>query len=328
VINTAKAGYLDTLSYFTLLYESGDNGIDESVIKDIRANENVEKIIKVSSASTNISFMGGYSSTPVIFMEKKELEDLFSRMKLKIKEGRMPENKNEILMHWRIAKNKGYEQGDTIGREINEKEQLTGSYVISGVFDGDSQLSFIPVEETSMENYGIWMVMPRQGKVRDMNSFIYSLPYENMNINSLTMMEEQFKRNMSIVYIGSAFIESLIILVLCITIGNTTYLHFYQRKREFGILMAVGYRRKDILKKILAELSNMIGIAFFLGIFLAIMIGFILKIVYMDPNGSVMNLFRIKYVLVTSVLPVFVLICSLLPSLKIIMNTDKISIIE
>lgn len=155
-----------------------------------------------------------------------------------------------------------------------------------------------------------------------------SLSYEKMDINSLTKVEKQFGKNMTIVYVGSLFIECLIILVLCITIGNTTYLHFYQRKKEFGILMVVGYKKRDILKKFFSEISNIIGIAFCLEILLAILAGFIIKTVYMDTNALVMHLFRIKYILVTAILPIFVLIDSLIPSGKMIMKADKISVIE
>ena len=328
VISTAEAGALEALEHYTLFYSSEEKGIDEESLNNIRQNENVEKIIQVKTANTYITFMGGSTYVPILFAGDSNIDELFNNMNLKLKEGRMAKEDKEIVIHWRIAANKGLKVGDNIGSDVNDKEPLTGKYTVVGTFDGDSQLGFVPIENKASKESRVWLVMPKENKVKEMNSFIYKIFDEKMEIESLTEMEKLFSNNMSIVYVGSIFIELLIVLVLCITIGNTTYLHFYQRKKEFGILIAVGYKKREILKRIFYEILNITVAAYIAGVLLAILAGFILKVVYMDPKGSVMNLFNIKYLLFAAILPIFVLIFSLLPSARIVVNTDKIRVIE
>jgi ABC-type lipoprotein release transport system permease subunit len=326
VINTAEAGEPDALKHFTILYPT-EEVIAPEVITKIKESDKVEKVIDVGTASTNIKFMGSGTSTRVLFMRHADLQDLFNRLELNIKEGRMAENEDEIIMHWRIASNKGYKVGDYIGKDVNEAEQLRGKYKLVGIFDGLSQQSFAPIMDENFHG-SVCMVFPKEGQIRAMNSFIQELSYDKMHVTSLERIEAIFSKNMKIVYIGSAFIEVLVILVLCITVGNTTYIHFYQRKREFGILRAMGYKRKEIIKKVIVEILNMIVIAFVAGIFSAITVGYILKTVYMDPSGLVVTLFHIKYVLFTSILPIFIFITSLIPTVKMVMSSDKIVVIE
>ena len=326
VINTAEAGEPETLKHFTILYPE-EGVIAPEIISKIKENDNVEKIVNVGTASTNIKFMGSSTSTRVLFMKYEDLHELFNRLELNIKEGRMAENKDEIIMHWRIASNKGYKVGDYIGKDVNEAEQLRGKYKLVGIYDGTSQQSFVPITE---ENFGgsVCMVLAKKGLIREMNRFIQELGYEKMHVSSLERIEAIYSKNMKIVYIGSVFIEVPVILVLCITVGNTTYIHFYQRKREFGILRAIGYKRKEIVKKVINEILNMIIIAFLLGIFAAVLIGYILKTVYMDPSGLVVTLFHIKYFVFTSILPIFIFVTSLLPTVRMVMSSDKIVVIE
>lgn len=326
VINTAEAGEPEALKHFTILYPE-EEAIATEVIAKIKENDNVEKIINVGTASTNIKFMGSSTSTRVLFIKYADLQELFNRLKLDIKEGRMAENKDEIIMHWRIASNKGYKVGDYIGKDVNEAEQLRGKYKLVGIYDGASQQSFVSIMDEDFDG-SVPIVIAKKGRIREINSFIDKLGYENMHVTSLERIEAIYSKNMKIVYIGSAFIEVLVILVLCITVGNTTYIHFYQRKREFGILRAMGYKRKEIVKKVIIEILNMIIIAFLLGILTAIFVGYILKTVYMDPSGLVVTLFHIKYFAFTSILPVFIFITSLIPTIKMVMSSDKIVVIE
>ncbi|MDP4089310.1 MAG: ABC transporter permease [Bacillota bacterium] len=328
VIQTAEAGQPDTLSYFSILYPEEDTGIDSGVLEEIRQNENVERLIKVGYSETNIAFMGSQSSTMVLFMSKEDFTDFFDKMGLKLKEGNMPSSEDEIFMHWKIAANKGLKPGQYVGREVSDQEQLSGKFKISGTFDGPSQLSFVAVDSSKSDKYSCWMVQAKPGTIRQLNSFLKGIGYEKMGMITLNYIESMFDNNMQIVYAGSIFIEALVILVLCITVGNTTYLHFLQRKREFGILLAVGYRKKDMLKRISAEILYMSAASLSVGILLAVVVGFVIKLVYMDPVGMTIDLFNIKCILVTAILPASVFIISLLPAGRMIRKTDKINVIE
>lgn len=327
VISTVGYSYINSYKHFTTLHPNEEGGIDQQVLDSIRGCEDVEKTLKIMTAHTNIYYMAR-TSTMVIYMDGQELNAVFDRMKLKLKSGVMPSKKDEILMHWRIAANKGYKVGDVIGSDVSEKEELSGKYTVAGIFDGESQLSFVPVSVEESELYGSYMILPKSGRLTAMNAYLHKLPYEKIRFNSLVNAEQQFEDNMSIVYTGSIFIELLVVLVLCITIGNTTYLHFYQRKKEFGILMAVGYSRRELMYRAFMELYLEALIAFVSGVILAIITGSILKLVYMDPIGATMRVLSIKYALFAAILPVTVMIFSLLPSAKMLMGVDRIKTIE
>ncbi|MFZ5985818.1 MAG: FtsX-like permease family protein [Bacillota bacterium] len=125
-----------------------------------------------------------------------------------------------------------------------------------------------------------------------------------------------------------AIVGAMVVIVLGITLANLSYMQYYQRRREFGLLNAVGYTKHHILKKILAETSFIGIISSVSGFLISILSIILFNVVIWLPKGDEMPLWKPMQALFIMILPLVVCIESILPALKLLKRFDSISIIE
>lgn len=325
-IKGGLAAWVNPMEHTSIIYSINGTPIDKSIIQDLKNNNDIEKIIPVDIQSTAYkNMLGGSTGSTVLKASYEDVKEIMKIMNLEIKSGKMPQNDGEILLDHRLATINKMSLGDYIGDEVNEEEDIKGKYKIVGTIEGDSVISFI--SDNKITNNYAYVIIPKKNKIKDVNDYLYE-NIEGFEVISLRTAKEDMKRAYDSIDIIFYSIEILVIFVLCVTIGNTTYMHYLQRKSEFGLLSAVGYRKKDIINRILKEVFFINIFGFILGISLGIFIAYILKIVLMDPNGQIYSIFSFNYVYLTLFVPLFVIIFSSIPSIIMINKSDKINIIE
>jgi hypothetical protein len=153
----------------------GEFFLKDSVVQKLKANEDIEKLIPADIGNTSITLsIGGNTSVPVAFMDKKDTQMLLDKMEDKVIEGRLPENnKSEVAVHWRILANKKLKVGDSIGSFKDKDEWLNGEYKIVGKLDGPSVL-FVGSESFKLKQLKEskevikptgYLILPKEGRM-------------------------------------------------------------------------------------------------------------------------------------------------------------------
>lgn len=151
---------------------------------------------------------------------------------------------NELIVSEEIVNNKGLHIGDGIGSDVDANDGLKGSYEIVGIIKGNAVLSIGDLEyAVSMNRVLSTGIMGKTSALSNMFSSsdveysVYSYENEEADIIEFGKM----------LRISMFVITIFVFLVIVFMVLFMTYMYMAQRKSEYGILIALGYKKKDIL---------------------------------------------------------------------------------
>lgn len=307
--------------------------IEDSIINSIFKNASVEKVIPIKYQYTSFYTLAWDNSSPVYSMKEEDMNYYLKRLNIEIKSGRLPKKGfKEIALDYHIANNKGLKLGDSFGHSVDKTEPFPGQYKIVGILEGESSTNIIPYETNLPDNelikYGM-MVLSKQGQNDALDRFLRNISKSQATIVTYSLEKENIEKYL---LNGANTIINLIIIlaiaVMSISVGNSIYVHFLERRKEFGILGAIGYSEASIIGKALLEITFMNVIGFITGIFLALISGYLLKTLYFDAQGLQADFWVPKALIQSMCVPVFTTLFSLVPIYRLIRRIDPINIIE
>lgn len=310
---------------------SADNRTLNKVIKNLNESQSVKKIIPSMIMNSSIKNNIGVDSEFVIYrMEKENIKYTMRELGLTLENGTIESSKdNAIILSEMVAKNKKLKVGDTISKDKDSYFKIPGKYVVIGIMKGDINLGFIPstnkaINALTCTNY---LFFWKNGFRKEVDNELLSHKNKNFevtNYKSDWKDAQDFSSSFSFI---CNLVIILIVIVQAIILGFTNYSEYYQRKEEFGVQKALGFKLKDILIRVFKEILSINVIAFIVGISL------ILIFIGVD-NTTVVNrgipVYRLisSDVLKVTVFPIVTTITSIFPVANLIRNTDTLRIIE
>lgn len=326
--NLNYSAHIEPYEYFTMIQRY--DKIPSDYIDNLINNPTISSIIPYKKfPHTAMTAALGNNSAGILFLRKQDISVLIDKLGLKITEGTLPGTDKEIILHWRIAANKKLKLGDY----FDDQNEEQGRYKIVGIFSGSSVISFVP-EDITGNNVKDWtddnlLLLPTGGDIRQMNETLKSLPStQDVSIETLdTYLNEQKDTNRVLQHV-MVLLMSIVVIVLCITLSNTSIMHFYQRKNEFGLLTVIGYTRWTIIRRIWLEEVFTYITCFFVGIALSILCAKILNILVWNPMGESVSYWNARGFMMTAVIPVVVIFSSVIPIIRLLGKKDLIQIIE
>lgn len=310
--------------------------LDPKLVDKIKSIDSVENIIPWVFRFTNISCnIGGNTGTKVFTVKHDDMLTLMSRLKLTLKEGRLPETgTREIAIHYLLAKNKKLGIGDKIGSNIDKEEIIQGERTIVGLIDGKSIVSFDSLETWLKDNkvnfeYLMGMIiLPKEGASQQLNRNLDSLHLPGLEIRTFNSVNAQNSRDTENIKIILTFISILVILIVSFCTGFLCYIYFSQRQSEFGLLNAIGYSKQQVVNRALVEISGMNVIGFTAGILLSMLAGKVIDLVSYAPRGLIFQLWSLNYLMKAACIPLFATLFSIVPVWRMLKRLDPICIIE
>lgn len=322
------ATHIKPNEYFSRI--SSSKGKPEDILQEINKNSTVEKIIPLKQfPHIQVSAALGNNSAGILFLRTEDISYLMEIMRLDLMDGDMPNNDNEIILHWRIAANKKLRIGDL----FVDSNEIQNSFKVVGIFDGSSYVGFVPakIEGSGLKDWAEkdLLLIPKEGELEQMNAFLSTLPTsESLTMDLLSQMKLDIQENSKIINSVMVLLMFIVIIVLCITLSNTSIMHFYQRKGEFGLLAVVGYSRWEIIRKLWLESIMTYASSFFFGIGFSIIWAQMSNILVWNPIGEGVPLWDMRGFLITASIPIFVIIFSTIPIIRLLHKKDMIQIID
>lgn len=346
----AKEPFLDYLSHVSIVQSPGlVNSLDRSVLTLVKDHPSVERVIPFAPrynmlnvyippfASADGSPFGVYHDDLIYLVELYGLE---------VKEGQLPrQGTNEMIISEALAKNRDLKIGDVVG----DPEQpaypgapsLDQEFVISGIFSqpiapetgngwGFISLEFLENQSTlEIPDSPSIFIVSKEGQKDQLDDWLENeLVQQNVSVVTYRqeMSQNRYKarQNMfSIAYleIGLAFVSAIGLAIL-------NHVFTSERHMEFGVLYALGFNRKQLVRRLLGETSYIIGITWGINalLFLAAMIGF--QYGLYKPMGLTFNIFELTPWLYTLPIPIAMLASSTLTTFRMLSKLDPISIVD
>lgn len=340
VIQFFTNNMFDTYSRGNIQYEYMSNiwstkgNIPKNIMTKIENSDYVEKIIKVNSYGYMINNIlgsdadySGYSAT------ESDIKYIMEKMNLKLEQGKLSENADkEIIINENIARSRKLKIGDYMGSDVSQFDWFPSKYKISGIMKGNNVISFISISEEEINSsanvHCNYLIIPKSGKLNELNKFLNTLPKEGINLMTLNSIQNDDNADMNNFNIIFNIVIIVMIVVLSITLGNSAYVHYYQRRMEFGLLAAAGFRQIDIIFRAFKEIFISCLIGFITGfLFIEIFMVSMNKL-YIYPHGLGFLTVKADLIIRIIAIPIFICVFSLIPISILLSKIEPISIIE
>lgn len=317
----------DTIGY-SGKYEAKYNDVDLIKLNDIK-NKNFTYFYEKPIGFSKTQSSNEYKPYMYITSVNREYFD-----ELKLIEGNIPKNENEIVISNHVITNGGldYKVGDIVtftygSRNINGNITLANSELVDGEFltnDGTHTYKIVGiVDRSNFESYSASGYTAFTVDVNSDNGNVNLYVMFNKNKNIIKQSEELAKElnyNGDINYnstllalygestygnVMSSMGGMMIIMLSLVSIGciiviyNSFAISVMERKREFGLLSSIGATKKQIKKSVFYEalVVGVIGIVFgILGAYIGI--GTVILII----NNLISDMLEYKLHLVTNLL--------------------------
>lgn len=319
-------------NYFTLVSPQ-DGQLSKDTLDEIKNYKGVGRAIRVGTFQCNINTIGSQAEFNGFAMDYDDMKYIMNRMKLSFSDGELPEKGTlSIAVNENIAKSFKLKVGDYIDPMKDSVSGLTEKYKISGIMKGNNVTAFIPMNIEEIQKNPMfkeeYMVVFKDGKMGDVNSFLKTQIHDNINILGLDekvdFVNIIFKNYNSLINL----MIILTIVFLSVVLGNHSYVHYIHRRREFGILKAIGISKNRLLLKVGMEISITTFTSMVLGILLLFTMDFVLNKTYMLNIGLAPLTVKPDLLLKLIPIPLSISIFTFIPVSRMIDKIDAITIIE
>lgn len=325
IFTLLKSKY-DPHQYFSSVRAPQYQHLDGTILDDLKQFDDVVDVVPYEQSNT--LYLGIISSEgiPIYSLKEDDIHFIMESLNLHVTEGRLPETNDEIILHKQLAKNKGVTIGDFIGDEVNDKEQLKGKLLVVGIIEGEALLGFRALpQDTLIQNRA--MVFLHE-KSEDVTQYLESLADLGYDAHTLKMAQMFYENRKAIIDILVTSIAIIIAIVVSLTLANISYIHLYQRKKEFSISYALGYSLRSIQIKLSLEQLLFIIVGTIVGILLAVGVTATLNTLVYEPKGQYMMLMYAKGIPFVLLIPCAVLLFNIVTIHRMLNKFDPIAILE
>ena len=291
------------------------------LIADFERMDEVAKVTLLDFFSTEIDGQSFYTSVS---------NDYSKLNNNTVYKGRNPQYDNEIAISWLVAQKLHKSIGDTVEVEVGD---TTHSYLITGLsqsinYMGQTAALTLPgvqhlIPDYTSTNINVYL------KGTDNESFIRSVKAQYGNLTKDIIDVDETIKSQSEVYISAVFgvmvvilaITALVVVMILYLVIKTMIL---KRKKEFGIMKALGYTT--------IQLMNQIAMSFVPMVILGVMIGSVLGCLYTNSllalllsSAGVKNVQFIVNISLVISLGVGIIVLSYLVSMLVSRRIKKIS---
>ena len=232
-LNDELSIYSEVDSKVICIYSSDDKLIDKNDIDKIKKINNVDYVMPIKKVQVPFKAFVSSPDSVLYCMKNNDIKKLLDYLDINYSEDVIDDlKKDEVITSNRVKKNKSLTEGEKIAKGTNLKYKSN--------IETHLLISFTPEEfKYGSEKY---LVIPKKGKINEVKSEMKDIVSEKYEIEGENVAIQEAGKNSR----DTFNIAKIIITISCaITTGVTTYLHYFNRKKEFGILKALGYSDKN-----------------------------------------------------------------------------------
>jgi ABC-type lipoprotein release transport system permease subunit len=335
---------LNNLSRMSAVSPNNDP-LDPALIDRIRADPAVERVMNVyvfSSVKISIPPMLPDQPVDTLCVAAEDMAYLVDLYHLKLAEGRLPKpGTNEVVIPWAAAKNRDIHVGDVIGDPANPvysgAPSLPLQIVVSGIFAPadtlaqETWLSFMSLEfvEQYRESELTLLIVPRTGEKAEFDAWLEDqIAGEDRIVITYGNQQAALQKEMGSMLFTFSLMESVIALVAALALAGLHYLFLTGREAELGILQALGFARRQLASRIMAEMFFTIFAAWLAGMAGCLVVLLFLQYGLFASVGLKLNFFNLVPWLATLPIPAAVLAVSAGLTAWMLSRLDPITVIE
>ncbi|MBA4292169.1 hypothetical protein C0431_04295 [bacterium] len=255
----------------------------------------LERVMVIRGSGVEVKSIVGNWPFVVLGLERSDMDYYLARMSSEVVEGRLPEaGKPEAVISETMSRNLGLGIGGIL-QKPDEAESFSPMPVkVVGIADGANWFAFTSIEyqrENHFPNIDAFMAFAKSpaDQLKLDNWTEEQLAGQNAQVFTYRQLEKQADTMFTILYQILNVVIGTLVVVITLMMGMLINIFLSQRVQEFGLLQALGYTKRGLLRRVLVETTIFVVGGWFLGLAVAFGLLNLVKVVLMDPRAFALD---------------------------------------
>lgn len=294
----------------------------------------LERIMICRASGTQVQSIVGKWPFVVLGLGQEDMKYYLQRQRSRGITGRLPRpGEPEAIVSQPVAQNLQLELGSILqGPEISESYSPQPVEVV-GIAHTDRWLMLNTIEYQRLNHFPpIDFAMAFAENLRDQERLDRWAEERFKGLRAQIFAYFQIEKSTNEMFQTLYKILNVVIgtLVLVITFMMGMLINIYQSQRlqEFGLLQAIGYTKRQLLRRVIGESVAVVLVGWVLGVLLAVGLLRVVKHVLMDPKAFSLNILDPAALLYTVPLPITILLVALVTVVSRFRRFDPVGVVE
>ena len=347
-VDDSITGNYGFVRHFSVLVAQLERDVSPPLKERVRGEKRLKRIINAVPYLRSIKTVFGELPVPIYGLDPADMPEIIELTDNKIVQGRIPEpGKNEIILSRQWANNIGVKLGSTFANSDERFPTITEAQKVVGLLDGGSNLALSDIDFVigAFPDVNVirpaYLLIPKNTKDlpsinQRIDDFMKNPKKYNLSRSQVRyakfftheQMVEEVRKSLGYFFNFLAIADALVIGAVALLSGFLANIYFENRLGEFGLLLAMGFQRARLAKRLLIETGALILVSWLMGLAFTWCVLRLLDIYYMEPRGLILAQINTLALLYTLPTPFLVGLASLGTVLLRLYRLDPIAIME
>lgn len=329
---------LAALDVFTVVSPARRAGFEPALRDLLDRNRFAERWVPVKALWVRYPAIIGEGSCPLLLARPEEARAVLDRLGMRLVAGRHASGPEPVLvLHEDVARARGIGVGSRVGTLVDPDDIIPGSFEVVGLVRGPARVAvgvvgagvLASMLHGRLPTYAL--IYPRPGLKEKSDAYLHAArdgtapAFQIIDAAYARTRAERALKNLPLLVrflsIATACIVSLVVMLL-------TLLSFQSRLPQFAILLAIGQRRRRLLRSVTLELSMLAVGSWLLGASVALAGLAVYDVVALQPRGILIHVWDPGAIAASATIPVFVILAGLAVLWRGMAHVDPVSIIQ
>lgn len=251
----------------------------------------IERAITCRAAGTQVNSLVGKWPFIVLGMRRPDLDYWLARLKVSGIEGRLPNpGRPELIVSEPVARNLHLRLGSTVLKPDSQDSYSPYRVKVVGIVMTD-KWTMVTDYDYLAENHLppidnlLFFARNRSEQIKLDTWAFRHFKGERAQLFAYQEIDKQTHNMFKTLFQILNVVIALLVIVITVMMGMLINIYLSQRLVEFGLLQALGYTKKQLLKRVLKESLVVVILGWALGVGLGYWLLVVVKHTLMDPNG-------------------------------------------
>jgi len=294
----------------------------------------IDRILTVRGSEAQVTSIVGDWPFAVLGLPPKDFDYYLRRMGVTRISGRLPKSgAPEALVSEPVARNQKLRIGSiVIGPDKNDAYSPLPVRVV-GIAQSPNWMMLTTYEYHRQHHFppiDVLLVFAknRADQARLDEWAIQRFEGRRARLFAYRQLEEEADSMFKILYKILNVIIGTLVLVITFMMGMLMNIYLSQRVPEFGLLQALGYSKRTIVRRVLGETALVVGVGWALGLVAAYGLLSLVRMLLMDPQAFALDALDRTAYLYSMPVPLAILLTGVLTVIARFRKFDPVSVVE
>ncbi|MBL8068576.1 MAG: ABC transporter permease [Armatimonadetes bacterium] len=294
----------------------------------------LERVATIRGTGIQVKSIVGKWPFVVLGLQSQDMDYYLGRMSGRLIQGHLPApGEPEAVISTPLARNLGLKIGDALQKPDDTDNFSIKVVRVVGIAESENWFAFTSYEYQQANHFpdiDAFMAFAKtpQDQAKLDKWVEDQLKGQNAQVFTYDQLEKQADTMFTILYQILNVVIGTLVVVITLMMGMLVNIFLTQRIQEFGLLQALGYTKRSLLRRVLVETTIFVVGGWILGLAVAFGLLYLVKVVLMDPHSFSLNTLDLRAYAYSIPVPVAIFAVSLYTVWARFKSFDPVGVVE